>query len=377
VRIAGGSDDARLDELEAAIGEASRAELEALARWQDAQRATTEARRALRSLRTEVTDARLDTYAADAKVDAAEATQRDMEFRLRFLRGEIADAEDDVDDVAVELYVKGGATASAAASINAESAIDASAGAAYLSVIADDRQAVVDRYGRLTRDVAALERGAREQADVARAARVDAESKLAALEALLEQRRDLHATAMRAERTAKRLYRAIKAKRVEYESAIVAAKQASNSIRTLLSATQSGQRRTRDYQLAVRPVPGAVASGFGYRVHPVLGTKRWHMGVDMNANHSDDTFAADAGVVVFAGSRDGYGNTVIVDHQNRYSTLYAHLSVIVARPGERVRAGDVVGLVGATGMATGPHLHFEVRLLGVPQDPIDFFPPET
>ncbi len=82
--------------------------------------------------------------------------------------------------------------------------------------------------------------------------------------------------------------------------------------------------------------------------------------------------AAAAGTVAFAGSKGGYGNAVIIDHGNQFSTLYGHASAIKVSTGQKVSAGQVVALAGSTGMSTGPHLHFEVRILGVPVNPAPY-----
>jgi murein DD-endopeptidase MepM/ murein hydrolase activator NlpD len=97
-----------------------------------------------------------------------------------------------------------------------------------------------------------------------------------------------------------------------------------------------------------------------------------HTGVDMHATQGEPIKAAASGVVAFAGVRSGYGNTVIIDHGNQFATLYGHASVLKVRTGQTVGAGQVVALVGATGLATGPHLHFEVRILGTPVNPASY-----
>jgi septal ring factor EnvC (AmiA/AmiB activator) len=122
----------------------------------------------------------------------------------------------------------------------------------------------------------------------------------------------------------------------------------------------------------VRPVPGRITSGFGPRLHPILGTTRVHTGVDMTAGYGTPIKAADSGKVIYAGYRGGYGNTIIVDHGGGITTLYAHQSNLAASNGDRVDAGEVVGYVGSTGLSTGPHLHFEVRVNGSPVDPAGY-----
>ncbi|HEX2152713.1 MAG TPA: peptidoglycan DD-metalloendopeptidase family protein [Acidimicrobiia bacterium] len=118
-----------------------------------------------------------------------------------------------------------------------------------------------------------------------------------------------------------------------------------------------------------RPVPGPVTSGFGYRVHPIFGTRRLHTGWDMSAAAGSPISAAGDGVVVSAGGRGGYGNAVVIDHGGGLATLYAHQSSMAVSAGEQVSQGQVIGYVGCTGYCTGPHLHFEVRVNGAPVDP--------
>ncbi|WP_420639402.1 peptidoglycan DD-metalloendopeptidase family protein [Candidatus Poriferisocius sp.] len=118
-----------------------------------------------------------------------------------------------------------------------------------------------------------------------------------------------------------------------------------------------------------QPVPGTIGSGFGNRVHPIFGTVRFHAGADFGGNTGDPIRAAASGTVTQAQWREGYGNTVVVDHGDDWTTLYAHLSGFNASVGQQVEIGDVIGYVGSTGWSTGPHLHFEVRYRGSPRDP--------
>ena len=114
-----------------------------------------------------------------------------------------------------------------------------------------------------------------------------------------------------------------------------------------------------------------VSSGFGYRIHPVTGGLKHHKGLDMAAPTGTPIHAAADGTVREAGWHGGYGNLVVLQHTSVYATAYGHMSRIhpSMAPGLRVRQGDVIGYVGSTGMSTGPHLHYEVRVNGIQQDP--------
>lgn len=117
------------------------------------------------------------------------------------------------------------------------------------------------------------------------------------------------------------------------------------------------------------PTSGPVTSGYGWRTHPIFGTRRFHSGIDIGAPSGQSVGAAAPGTVIFAGVKGGYGNTVIIDHGGGIATLYGHLSSISAGGGS-VSGRQTVGRVGCTGYCTGPHLHFEVRVNGEPQNPM-------
>lgn len=119
------------------------------------------------------------------------------------------------------------------------------------------------------------------------------------------------------------------------------------------------------------PVAGRISSGFGSRTHPISGVRRLHAGVDVAAPTGTPVVAAAAGTVTWAGPRGGYGLLVVIDHGGGLETRYAHASALEVQPGAHVERGQLVARVGATGTATGPHLHYEVRVGGVARDPLD------
>ena len=122
------------------------------------------------------------------------------------------------------------------------------------------------------------------------------------------------------------------------------------------------------------PAPGyyTITSPFGYRVHPILGVTRFHSGVDIGVPTGGKVIAANDGIVIKTTYTSSYGNMVMIDHGGGIVTLYAHGSKIIATLGQEVKRGDVIMEAGSTGWSTGPHLHFEVRLDGEYQQPLDY-----
>ena len=123
-------------------------------------------------------------------------------------------------------------------------------------------------------------------------------------------------------------------------------------------------------QTAVTPVQGKVSSGFGFRIHPITGERSCHTGLDIAAPTGTPIAAAYSGTVLETGRTDGRGNYIRLQHSDTLQTMYCHLSQIDVQEGDAVEAGDTIGLVGSTGMSTGPHLHFEVWIDGVRCNPV-------
>ncbi len=113
-----------------------------------------------------------------------------------------------------------------------------------------------------------------------------------------------------------------------------------------------------------------VSSGFAMRFHPILKQNRPHLGTDFAASTGTPARTVGDGVVEFSGVQNGYGNVIFIRHRNNTETVYAHLSKLMVQRGQTVSQGQTIGLVGSTGWATGPHLHFEVRVNGVQHDPM-------
>jgi len=142
--------------------------------------------------------------------------------------------------------------------------------------------------------------------------------------------------------------------------------------------SQASTLRERSSHIpAIQPVSEknlrAMASGYGYRRDPIYGTGKFHEGMDFSAPVGTPVYATGDGRVQAAGWHSGYGNLIEIDHGYQYLTRYAHLSEILVHQGQAVHRGDLIGRVGNTGKSTGSHLHYEVRLNGVAQNPVHYY----
>jgi murein DD-endopeptidase MepM/ murein hydrolase activator NlpD len=123
---------------------------------------------------------------------------------------------------------------------------------------------------------------------------------------------------------------------------------------------------------SIWPTHGSITSEFGSRLDPYTGARETHLALDIGSPNGQAVLAPADGMVVFTGIEGGYGNVLVIDHGYGVKTRYGHLSTIEVRPGQRVHRADVVASVGSTGLSTGPHLHYEVRVGGVPENPRKF-----
>jgi murein DD-endopeptidase MepM/ murein hydrolase activator NlpD len=223
------------------------------------------------------------------------------------------------------------------------------------------------------------------------------QARLAAARMLQQRKREDAAAAVRSlvakETEAARTERQLNAVVLLYQAALDAAldAKADDQARYQLLTAQSGRLgeriRSMAAQLAklphqpkgtgtfVRPGTGELTSPFGPRLHPILRYVKVHTGVDFGRGDGI-VYAADRGVVLFTEFNTAYGNMTVIDHGTvgglRMATLYAHQAAFGVHPGDRVRKGQPIGVIGSTGYATGPHLHFEVRINGAPVNPAPF-----
>ncbi|MGB4326779.1 MAG: peptidoglycan DD-metalloendopeptidase family protein [Bacillota bacterium] len=160
--------------------------------------------------------------------------------------------------------------------------------------------------------------------------------------------------------------------REKLEEALDQMERESKALEKVIADLQAeGHQREKPGGLSmIRPVSGGwVSSEYGNRWHPILGKYKWHSGIDIAVNSGTPIKAAEDGTVILSGSNGGYGLCVIIDHGGGISTLYGHASKLLVKKGDIVTRGQTVALAGSTGVSTGPHLHFEVRIKGVTDNP--------
>ncbi len=361
------SDDRRR-ELQEQIGEASRAEVAALAELQDIRD-----RRAVIDARIAELDAQLGD--AEGKLAPLEAEAARLAAEYAALQAEVANtvarlekAQATLDNTAAGLYrlQRRGASYDVVFASRPDRLISQNQ---YLDRVSDRRQRIVDRVTVLRNELedqrVAVEAQKAKADSTAAEARV-VRDQIATVRAEIEPAR---AEAVEEQYLEQETLEYIQASKAQFEAELAALQVTSDSISARLRARGgSGGGAPCD----ARPVPGAISSGYGNRYHPVLHYNRMHTGADMRGGSGTPILACRSGVVVIAGSQGGYGNTVVIDHGGGMGTLYAHQSRLAVDEGDTVTAGQTIGYVGSTGMSTGPHLHFEVRLSGNPVDPSSY-----
>lgn len=321
-------------------------------------------------------------HAAEAELDAAEAASAAaeghhaaVERRLRATRASLVQSQKVLQDQAVSRFMRNGVqTATLDVLLQVRNVRQLHDVAAFVEAVARAQVEVVERHR-------ALEEGT---------ARLEAETERASIEAA--ERRDevaagtQHLVAVRDEQALARsrveveegreeqLLAEVRQTRADYERRIADLRAESEDISALLRQRQAGQATTvrGDGQLAYPLANAVVTSRYGFRTHPIFGTRRLHAGADFRGSTGTPVLAAASGTVVFAGRRGGYGDTVVIDHGGSLATLYAHQSRMAVATGDEVQRGETIGAVGSTGFSTGPHLHFEVRVGGTPVDPLNY-----
>jgi murein DD-endopeptidase MepM/ murein hydrolase activator NlpD len=314
------------------------------------------------------------TILLDIRTAALDGVRSELSEQLNELaeiQGQRDTANEEAQRWALEAYM-GGGTAQPSIAFNASAVSDWSVGVAYLEVLTRHSQSAADRYARLVAKGEAQAESIRDVEGVI-ADEVseiqDLGRTIGEMQTDLDRRRsELLATYEEQSVLLDRFDAQID----EFEGELASLAREESAIRAQIAAAAAPKTSTEVTTSSsgfVRPVPGAISSGYGVRIHPITGTKRMHNGVDMNASQGDPIRAVKAGSVILASVKGGYGNTVMIDHGGGMVTLYAHQSRIGVSVGQKVSAGAVIGYIGSTGDSTGPHLHFEVRINGNPVNP--------
>ena len=158
----------------------------------------------------------------------------------------------------------------------------------------------------------------------------------------------------------------------EYNELMESSKNISNMIQNMEQAgTMGAVNGTGQF---IWPIRGEITSPYGWRTHPIFGTRTFHSGIDIGADYGEPILAADSGTVIYAGWISGYGNAVMIDHGGGLVTLYGHNTEVLVSEGQQVSQGRVIAHAGSTGNSTGPHCHFEVRLHGETVNPLNYLP---
>ena len=155
----------------------------------------------------------------------------------------------------------------------------------------------------------------------------------------------------------------------EYNELMAESKRIGEMIRRI---RDGGGRSGKGTGRMIWPHNGETTSPYGWRIHPIFGTSKYHSGRDIGADYDDPVVAADDGLVIYSGWMGGYGNAVMIDHGSGIVTLYAHNNSLNVSVGQTVSQGQTVAFAGSTGYSTGPHVHFEVRKDGETVDPNDY-----
>lgn len=167
-----------------------------------------------------------------------------------------------------------------------------------------------------------------------------------------------------------------KTDRRTYERAERELARQSASIQSMIARNKGGSNVKITSAGFLKPISGRITSPFGWRTHPIFNSRTFHSGVDIAGPNRGSIKASNSGKVIYSGWYGGYGKVVILDHGivngKPTSTLYAHMSSIKVGQGQFVNKGEIVGYEGTTGYSTGPHVHFEVRINGKPNNPLNY-----
>lgn len=205
--------------------------------------------------------------------------------------------------------------------------------------------------------------------------KADIEAQKQNLESLIATQKNQERSYQRAIAQNKNMINKLKTDRAAYERSERELARQSASLQSMLSGYSNSTVRITSTGF-MKPIGGRITSPFGWRTHPIFKSRTFHSGVDIGGPNYGNIQASNSGKVIFTGWYGGYGKVVIIDHglvnNHPTTTLYAHMSSILVQNGQSVNKGQVIGKEGTTGYSTGPHCHFEVRINGKPNNPLNY-----
>ena len=338
----------------------------------------TQARRAqedrrIADLDVQIAGAQAELDAAQVQLDAAIADELEARQRAVQATDELERAQADFSDQVVSAFMHDTRFEPPRILSTPDTVAELSSARALVDALNEKQSDLIAELEDLEDEAAELRRDAERARGRAASVRDDVGVRAAALDAAREAQAQSRAKVVAEAANEERLLAQARNERQSYERRIKQLQAESDSIADLLRRRGSGGVAISGNGSLSSPVARPViTSAFGYRTHPIYGDRRLHAGIDLRGTTGTPIYAAAPGEVVFAGVRGGYGNCVIIDHGGGVATLYAHQSKLAVQVGDEVARGQVIGAVGSTGFSTGPHLHFEVRVRGVPADPLGY-----
>jgi murein DD-endopeptidase MepM/ murein hydrolase activator NlpD len=319
--------------------------------------------------------ARVDEVAAriaeeEARYEAISAELVAVERQLEETTARLHSTQETLELQAVELYMQATSSTITTLVLGFEDVSDATVGLAYADDVASDTEDTFDTFEFLRREEDRQRTVVQDRRQEAADLLVTLEGERTALAQDAARMDELRVAAEAELSTVKGLLSSIRTQ-------IAQAEEHKDGLEADAARLQAELRRLQSTGgtkpgVLGWPVAGRMSSPFGYRIHPIFGTKRLHTGIDISAGSGTTISAAGDGKVILSGPYGGYGNAVVIDHGGGLATLYAHQSRIVVSVGTRVVRGETIGYVGCTGFCTGPHLHFETREGGTPVDPMKY-----
>jgi murein DD-endopeptidase MepM/ murein hydrolase activator NlpD len=332
----------------------------------------------LATVSAELAEAQSKVQEVEATITSTEDHLAQVQEELDALEGQLADTRvsiretsDQLSDQAIEMYM-GGVPELQSVVFNAGDMTTAAVGVSYAKEIVASSELLIN-------DLATLEAVEARQKEAVEDRKASVQSDLTALD---QQREQLEADRVevdvrRQEALAEadrqqELLNQVNSEISNFQGELTALERDQAQVKAQIAAAQ--QKGGTRPSVLLWPVSGPITSPFGWRVHPIFGTKKLHTGIDIGVAYGTPIKAAAAGTVILAQTYGGYGNATAIDHGGGLSTLYGHQSKIIVKVGQKVTMGEVIGYVGCTGYCTGPHLHFEVREDGTPVNPTKYLP---